>query len=323
MTAAASAAVDAPVTLMVQTRIRDGQEDAFGRWQARISAAVAGQPGFLEQSVMPPNPPAQPDWVILQRFSSQSGAVAWLRSDQRQALVAEAQGLLAGLDDVHLVPDGAGGALPAPASAVIATKVKPGQEAAFRRWEQRIAAAQARAPGFQGYRFQPPVPGVQEDWLAILRFDSDRTLQGWMDSPERQALLAESAAFTEAFHARIVRTGFEPWFAAGGAAAGRAVPPAWKQNMVVIALLYPVVFLFGAAVQTPFLMQYEGLPFWLALFIANVVSVLLLSRLVPWFGKRLGWWLTPGGRRDWRRDVAGAGLMLGVYAVCLLVFSQV
>jgi len=309
----------APVTLMVQTRIREGQEDAFGRWQSRISAAVAAQPGFLEQSVMPPNPPAQPDWVILQRFSSQSDAVAWLRSEGRQALLAEAHGLLAGLDDVHLVPDGAGGALPAPASAVIATKVKPGQEAAFRRWEQRIAAAQARAPGFQGYRFQPPVPGVQEDWLAILRFDSERSLQGWMDSPERQALLAESAALTEEFHARVVRTGFEPWFAGGG----RPVPPAWKQNMVVIALLYPVVFLFGIAVQTPILMQYGGLPFWLALFVGNVVSVLLLARLVPWLGRLLGWWLTPGGRVDWRRDVAGVGLMLGIYATCLLVFSQV
>jgi antibiotic biosynthesis monooxygenase (ABM) superfamily enzyme len=311
----------APVTLMVQTRVHDGQEDAFGRWQSRTSAAVATQPGFLEQSVMPPNPPAQPDWVILQRFSSQSDAVAWLHSERRQALLAEAEGLLAGLDDVHLVPDGAGGALPAPAAVVIATKVRPGQEAAFRRWEQRIAVAQARAPGFQGYRFQPPVPGVQEDWLAILRFDSERSLQGWMDSPERQALLAESAALTEEFHARVVRTGFEPWFASGG--AGRPVPPAWKQNMVVIALLYPVVFLFGIAVQTPILMQYGGLPFWLALFIGNVVSVLLLSRLVPWTGRLLGWWLTPGGQADWRRDVAGVGLMLGIYVACLLVFSQI
>ncbi|MGO4760392.1 antibiotic biosynthesis monooxygenase, partial [Streptomyces sp. 2MCAF27] len=98
--------IEDPVTVIVQTRTRPGQEDAFGRWQARISAAVAEQPGFLEQSVMPPNPPAQPDWVILQRFGTQSGAVAWLRSERRQALVAEAQGLLAGLDDVHLVRDG-------------------------------------------------------------------------------------------------------------------------------------------------------------------------------------------------------------------------
>ena len=66
---------------------------------------------------------------------------------------------------------------------------------------------------------------MQEDWLAILRFDSEANLQGWLDSPERQALLRESAAFTEEFHARIVRTGFEQWFAgAGGAAAAGRRP---------------------------------------------------------------------------------------------------
>ena len=94
--------------------------------------------------------------------------------------------------------------------------------------------------------------------------------------------------------------------------------------MVVLLMLYPVVFLFGALVQTPFLMRRAGLPFWLALFIGNVVSVLLLSTgWCPGSAGSLGWWLTPGGRRDWRRDVAGAGLMLGIYAVCLLAFSQV
>ena len=101
-----------------------------------------------------------------------------------------------------------------------------GQEAAYRQWEQKIAAAQSRAPGFQGYRFEQPIPGVQDDWLAILRFDSEEHLQGWLDSPVRNKLLKESEAFVEEVHARIVRTGFDQWFrtaasAAGGAAAGR------------------------------------------------------------------------------------------------------
>jgi antibiotic biosynthesis monooxygenase (ABM) superfamily enzyme len=316
-----TSAPEAPVTIIVQTRTREGQAAAFGDWQARVSAAVAEQPGFLEQSVMPPNPPGQPDWVILQRFAMQADAVAWLHSERRQALLAEAQGLLVGVDDVHLMRDRGRGALPAPVSSVIATRVKPGQEAAFRRWEERIAAAQARAPGFQGYRFEPPVPGVQDDWLAILRFDSDHSLQAWMDSPERHALLAESAAFTEAFHTRIVRSGFEPWFV--GSADRAPMAPAWKQNMVVLALLYPVVFIFGALVQTPLLMQRFGLPFWLALFIGNIVGVLLLARLVPLVGDSLGWWLTPGHPAGLLRDVAGACLMLAIYAGCLLVFSRV
>ena len=86
--------------------------------------------------------------------------------------------MLVGVDDVHLLRDPRRGVVPAPVSAVITTRVKPGQEAGFRAWEQRIAKAQARSPGFQGYRFEPPIPGVQDDWLAILRFDSEAASAG-------------------------------------------------------------------------------------------------------------------------------------------------
>src|SRR5579862_6613801 len=122
--------LEAAVTLVVQTRALVGQDHAFGEWQARISAAVAEHPGFLEQSVMPPNPPAQADWVILQRFTTADAAIAWLRSDRRQKLLAEVQHVLVGVDDVHLLRDPAAGVMPAPVSAVITTRVKPGQEAA-------------------------------------------------------------------------------------------------------------------------------------------------------------------------------------------------
>jgi hypothetical protein len=132
--------------------------------------------------------------------------------------------------------NGGMGVLPAPVSVVISTRVKPSQEDAYRAWEQRIAAVQAKAPGFQGYRFEPPVSGVQDDWLAILRFDTDANLQAWLDSPQRQALLKEAGAFTEEFHTRIARTGFDQWFPV---AAGEMAPPAWKQNMLVLLLLYP------------------------------------------------------------------------------------
>ena len=306
-----------PVTIIVQTRARDGQAAAFGEWQAKVSGVVAALPGFIEQSVIPPNPPEQPDWVILQRFAGEADAVAWLQGTQRTALLAEASGILAGADDVHLVRDEAGGALPAPVSVVISNRVRPGREAEFRQWQARIAAAQARAPGFQGYRFEPPVKGVHEDWLVILRFDSDASLQGWMASPVRAALLKEADPFIEAFHARIVRTGFEAWFAAASPAAAAA--PAWKQNMIVLGLLYPVVFLFGWAVQAPFLQGKLGMPFWLALFFGNIFSVLLLSKLVPQVCGLLGWWLAPA-TTDRRNDMTGAALWVAIYALALAIF---
>jgi uncharacterized protein len=149
-----------PVTIVTQTRVASGKGDDFAKWQRRISEAAGAQPGFIKETVMPPCPPAQVDWVILQRFTSNEAATAWLRSHERQRLVAEAQPLLVGQDDVHLVADSEAGVLPAPVSAVISTRIKSGQEDAYREWGRRIAVAQAKSPGFQGYRREPPVPGV-------------------------------------------------------------------------------------------------------------------------------------------------------------------
>ena len=138
-----------------------------------------------------------------------------------------------------------------------------------------------------------------------------------MNSPERLALLKEAEPFTEEFHARIVRTGFDQWFKV---ADGVPPPAAWKMNMLVLLNLYPVVFVFGALVGTPFLTN-KGVPFWLALFIGNIVSVTLLNWLVPWSAGYLGWWLAPKGPSVARINLIGASIVIGIYAVCLLAFA--
>jgi antibiotic biosynthesis monooxygenase (ABM) superfamily enzyme len=306
------------VTIITQTRVRADAGEAFARWQDETARAIVNFPGFIEQTVMPPRPPQQVDWVILQRFADQAKAMAWLKSEERQKRVSEVAPMLVGIDDIHIVHDGGPGPQPAPVSAVISTRIRPGQEAAYRRWEQRIAAAQAKASGFQGYRLEQPIPGVQDEWVVILRFDTDANLQRWLDSPERQKLLEEAGAFTEEYHTRIARTGFDQWF---HVARGSSPPAVWKQNMLVLGLLYPIVFLFGFFVQTPWLEGRAGLPFFLALFIAKIIGIVLLSYVVPWVSDRLAWWLTPviPARRT---DLTGAALMVAMYALCLVVFSR-
>ena len=315
------AAPAGPVTIVTQTRVAAGRDAEFAAWQERVSLAIAGHPGFLDQKVIPPSPPAQVDWAILQRFAGMDAAKQWMHSPARLDLMRGAQPLLAGNDDIHIVADGGAGVLPAPASAVISTRVKPGQEGAYREWERRIAAAQSRAPGFQGYRIEPPIPGVQDSWLAIVRFDSDANLDNWMKSPERLALLPEGERLSDEVRARIVRTGFDQWFSQGKE-AGSLPPPAWKMNMLVLSQLYPVVFLFGLLVLNPLLLNAMHMPFWLGLFVSNLASVIILNYLVPWTSKRFDWWLRPQSADERRVNVLGAGLIIAIYIASLLVFSQ-
>ena len=306
------------VTIVVQTRVRPESDAAFAAWQVETSRIVAGIPGFVDQTVMQPSPPAQVDWVILQRFVSREAAVAWLNSEQRQKRLEGAAPMLVGRDDVHIVTDGDTGVLPGPVSAVMSTRVKPGKESAHRAWARRIAAAQSKAPGFQGQRFEAPIPGVQDHWLSIVRFDTEANLRAWLASPERQKLLPEASDFTEEFSARVVRTGFDQWFPVK---AGHTRPGAWKQNMLVLLLLYPVVFLFSTFVQAPLLTGRAGLPFAAALFIANAVSVLLLSYLVPWTSRWFLWWLASEGPNNRWLQVAGTMLVIALYGLMLMAFG--
>jgi len=318
------AAVTTPietVTLVTQTRVLPGKDAEFAAWQQQVSDVVAAFPGFVDHTVREPSPPSQLDWAIIQRFRTEQAAQAWLQSPERQRLVKEIEPICAGQDDVHVFTDGSAQPLNVAASAVISTRVAPDKEEAYRAWQTRVAAMESAFPGFRGVRVEPPVPGVQDDWATVVRFDSNAHLQAWLGSPQRQRLVEETAAFGAQSHVRTVRGGFEGWFDFGRP-PGAAPPPAWKQNMVVLLVIYPVVFLFGEWVQTPFLVNH-GMPVWLALFLGNAVCVTLLGYVcVPWASRALAWWLAPSGGPNRRSDAAGAALVLALYATLLAVFSR-
>lgn len=308
------------VSIVTQTRVRPEHNEDFARWQGETSRTIQHFPGFIEQRLLPPNPPLQVDWVILQRFAGLADAQRWLGSTERQERIAGAVSMLVGRDDVHIVQDEASSVRPAPVSAIISTQVKPGKEAEYHGWVRRIAAEQSKAPGLQGYRFEPPVPGVQEDFIAILRFDTEANLRAWLDSPIRRALLEEAEPLTEESHSRIASSGFEQWFRDAAPAEGRL--PVWKMNMLVLLMLYPIVMVFGHFVGTPLLDRLLGLPFALSLFLGNIVSVVLTGFLVPWIAGRFGWWLQPAPGRRLPINLLGAAILGTIYAGMVFLFLR-
>jgi uncharacterized protein len=258
------------------------------------------------------------DWVILQRFANLGAATGWLNSQERSRRIAGVEAMLVGGDDVHIVRDGEAGVLPAPVSAVISRRIKPGQEAVYRTWEQRIGAAQSRRPAFRATASSRRCPGCRTTGSPSFASTPRPTCRPGSIRRSATHCWREAKTFTEEYHTRIVRTGFEQWFPLPAGAT--AAPPAWKQNMLVLLMLYPVVFLFGAFVQTPYLSGRSGLPFAIALFIGNVVSVLLLNYLVPWVSNRFAWWLQPHGAHERRAEIGGAIVLVVLYALMVLVF---
>lgn len=79
------------------------------------------------------------------------------------------------------------------ATALIGLRPRPEREAEFREWQRRITTVAVHQEGFQGTEIFPPVPGVQEEFIVVVRFDTVENLERWMASEDRARLLPEAA----------------------------------------------------------------------------------------------------------------------------------
>jgi len=266
--------------------------------------------------VVPPVPGIQDDYVVVFRFDSFPHLDAWLRSDSRKALLARGESLFAGDARQHVVA----GSRPATRGAgiVVSTRVKPGRENEYREWQGRIDAEAARFPGFLGNEVFAPVPGVQEEWVVVVRFDSPQHLQGWLLADARRRLIDQAARLWDEARVESLSRGFPGWFAPGAAEPGQpAFPPDWKQAMMVLLALYPTVMLLTLFLS-PWL---AGLPTAGAMLISNMVSVAILTwLLMPLVNRLFGFWLIPSPSRSGPVEALGTGVVILGYAVALIIF---
>jgi len=302
-------------TVITNTCVAPEHEAEFAAWQAEMNKIVETFPGFEEWQVIPPFPPTQVDWVIVQRFTGPDEARNWLASPERANMVRRIQPVLSSDDAINVFVGSPGPDRSSETTAVIMTKVAPEAESDFMSWQRRLDAAQSKFPGYLGCEVQPPVPDFQEHFVTMLRFDSSEHLNAWLVSSQRQALLDESNKFVEKSVIRQARSGFGNWFAFGAQRQG--MPPAWKNNYIVLLGLYPIVML-----EIIFLNPYlHWMPVSISNFIGNIVSVGVLGWPVIWLlSKWFAWWLAPTEEKNLKRDVGGAILVLILIAIMGIIF---
>jgi len=316
MSETATGASPVSATVVIAQHVRPERKDEYLRWQAEINDLCRTFPGFEAMEVVPPVPGIQDDYVVVFRFDSSPHLDAWLRSDSRKALLARGENLFAGDARQHVVA----GSRPATRGAgiVVSTRVKPGRENEYRDWQGKIDVEAARFPGFLGNEVFAPVPGVQEEWVVVVRFDSAEHLQGWLLSDARRRLIDQATRLWDEARVESLSGGFPGWFAPGAAGPGQpAFPPGWKQAMIVLLTLYPTVMLLSLFLS-PWL---TGLPMPWALFISNVVSVVILTWLImPYVNRLFGFWLIPSPSRSGLVEAVGTGAVILGYAVALIIF---
>ena len=122
---------DAPrvATAVTTVRVRRDEEGAFAVWLTEFNETVASFPGYISAVVIPPVPPSQSDWVMVQRFQTIQQLGAWLDSHARSSLVAKGTSLLVDEGTTNVI-EGAS-TEPSPhnmVTEIITVSVKPGIE---------------------------------------------------------------------------------------------------------------------------------------------------------------------------------------------------
>lgn len=302
--------------LVTKMRLRPGIEASFSSWHARMSTAPASVAGFVGAEVNAPAP-GESEWRVVQRFRNVSDLRAWRASEPYEHLLREAHDLADGDDGRGLQEDEiTGSATDGAVTEVVTTYVKPGKDREYQAWAEKIHQAEAQFPGYRGGYLQPPASERQHYWTTLVRFATPEQLDVWLNSGVRRELLRQHDELVQSWEHHRLPGSFSGWFPAD--AASNESPKSWKQSMLVILMLFPIVML-EIRFLSPLLKGVSTSP---ATFIGNVISVFLLAwPFMPMAIALMKWWLFPRQENSRLTNALGLALLIGLYAVEIAVLS--
>ncbi len=205
------------------------------------------------------------------------------------------------------------------ASAVVVQRVPPAEAEWFLDWQRGITTAAEGFPGYRATDVYPPDDARREEWVIVLHFVDNQSLQDWLSSPERDEWIKKLGARAGTFQLQMLRGGFGAWFV-GLHNEGKGVPPGWKMVLTVVLALFPTVMLLSMFVRpltTPL-----GLAF--SLLLSNFLSVSILQwGIMPRLARILSPWLDAPQSAGQFRSLGGAAVILAVLIIIAFAFRTV
>jgi uncharacterized protein len=307
-------------TIIIGQKVRAGSEQSYQDWQKDLNREASKYPGFLAAEINPPTA-VQPEWVVVYRFDSIPHVMAWLNSATRQERLAVGQAFFDGPGTQQVLGGGTRDADPL-VTVAVSHRVSEADVEEFLAWQDRLRLAESGFPGFRGTELFRPVPGVQEEWTALYRYDSAADLDRWLVSDERKQLLAEGEKFAD-FHSRTIDNSFGSWFVFDEDGPETPPPSEVKTSIAVWVGLYPTV-VFLSLILWPLKM-----PLWLNLLVGNLCSSFAMTFLtMPYYvNPLLKRWLRPppkvSAAKNNRRGIAVAVAALAFWAVVFYLATRV
>ena len=176
-----------------------------------------------------------------------------------------------------------------PVTMVISRRVRSGCEDAYELWLEEVLEEVNRFPGYLGTNILRPNGSTQQEFVAIMRFDSYANLSRWEQSETRRSWLRRAEAIADDAHPPRLLDGLEFWFTPATLDTLDA-PSRSRMAFLVIAFL----FCLGTWVTPVLKSLMKPLPVPLqVLILATFQVVLLMYYVMPWLTRNLTKWLFP------------------------------
>jgi antibiotic biosynthesis monooxygenase (ABM) superfamily enzyme len=158
---------------------------------------------------------------------------------------------------------------------VVRRKVRPGREAAYEAWLQRLTEGAAEQfAGYLGAEFHRPAPPGGE-YRCVFRFDSPAHLEAFEQSDFRTRMLDEGAPLFAADAAWQRMTGLEFWF---DPPPGTRVPQPSPHRMALV--LIGVVFCLVLVLNLTLGPLMTGWPLVLRVAVTVAIQVVLMTYVI-------------------------------------------
>ncbi|WP_091388612.1 antibiotic biosynthesis monooxygenase [Microbulbifer marinus] len=176
------------------------------------------------------------------------------------------------------------------ATAVITHRVCAEKQAAYEVWLEEIGPRCRAYPGFLDWHIIRPIPGLTSTYTVVIRFDHKSNLQAWMESADRERLIAKAQPLLLDGDDFFISSGLDFWFTPGGAKA--QLPTRWKQFLATWSVIYPLVLIIPLLVLP--LLRWLGVPDsrWLDILVTTgVIVFLMVYAIMPNYTRLIRRWL--------------------------------
>jgi antibiotic biosynthesis monooxygenase (ABM) superfamily enzyme len=198
------------------------------------------------------------------------------------------------------------------------------KQLAFRQWHQTLVHSIQQAKGFVQVDLHSPLEcknGVLK-WYSVIHFDSPTHLNDWLTSSDRQELMKSGQEFFVTYRFKSFTTGLEGWFShQDGAEISSLGPSAWKQALIVVLGLYPVVFLQSKLFESLGIMQ--SWSYANSMLVNLIVTTIILTWFVmPQISRPLEFWLQPAyALSKGKTELMGVSTIVLAMAAMVMLFN--